>query len=84
MLHGPPAQTQIKTPDLLIWNLVLTNIFADYQILMFTSAADNSIFASPCFIVVDKSFVKPKSNKIGWKGGLLLTRKFPTSKQSLV
>jgi hypothetical protein len=48
---------------------------------IFTSAAAKSIFASPCFIEVDKSFVKPKSNRIGWNGGFLLTRKFPTGER---
>jgi hypothetical protein len=36
-----------------------------------------SIFASACFLENGRLLVRPKSRRMGLKGGSLLTRKFP-------
>jgi hypothetical protein len=50
------------------------------QELKLTSAQARSIFASACFLVNVKVFVRPKSRRMGLKGGSLLTKKLPVMK----
>ncbi len=42
-----------------------------------TFAQARSIFTSACFLEIGRLLVRPKSRRMGLKGGSLLTRKFP-------